>query len=1433
MSAVAVAKHWILGVAVAEYLNMPEANLPDAGRDRDDVVASFERVGYARVPLPHGGLNLSKSEFEHAFGDWLSTQACPDDTLAFYFVGHGLPNRETREHFLCFSDLDPSNLKSALRTTDLLDYLVVRSVAGGVSCPVARALLVLDCCYAGEGATQVVTKGHGYLNQPVTPEVVLIPSTRPDKAAKPHTFSKAWAAALDEIAKRSPPTDAFLALDAVVEEVRARIAGQKPYLDPAVGVHGPLRFLPNPGYDPAIPSGLDLDARVRYQSDLLRHWVPRAKGGESFSDAWYFTGRNDTLRTLVSWLRQDKSGGQSRLVTGGPGTGKSAVLGRLVTLSDPEWRQHALAQRELDDVPPDTVPDVGMLSCTLMARKLGLKELAALLADGLDLKREAKDILKAQTREELDVACDQLIVAIRRRPTKTVILVDALDESNEAAAVAGRLLRHLTALDHVWLIVGSRAIAPGTAARVPALGTAVVELNLDQVPSEADIATYVERRLLARDEPTRVSPYRDRPDLAREVAAAAAQQAAGVFLIARLVASSLLASPQPVSPGDRRFPSQIDEAFEEYLVTIAARPGAPQRQRLLEMLAPFAFTEGEGMPHDYLFDVVCQAVCGKTAAPAEVDVLFALAGAFIVQSVHAERTVYRLYHEELARYVRERFPAADGAILRSLLDSVPKDDQGRRRWSNAHPYVAGHITRHAARTSQLDLLLDDPGFLATINPAGLVPHLSEAVSTEAREAADAYLLSSHRLSSASFGDRLSYLELAARQLRHERLAATFAGVPAPRAWKPIWIDWHRLDPHQSFSVPKCEDNRLLFETVSGVPRLFMAGSDYGDESTLLSWGLTTGDPRPTTIATGVDHVDGFCLLRHSTGDILIAGHNHRLRLWNLQSMTELTALSIPESIEMSSLATYRLSTGRLGIGVGAKDGTVHIYDYDTNTSVGQWTVEEGVEVSQLAFADVDGKLAMVSQTSDIRIHLDALADESSYLTIPPDRDTAVRFSIVTGREGPILVHSGYEKVVGRSLSDGAVLFSYTMPDPITCATTLMTGQRNFVVCSGLIDQEISVYDMADGKRVARRIGGLGSIAQMFAFAHAGTISVVTWDDTKNVRLWRLAPEGLVPTPDGTTRYDRSSWRIHDVAFCPGTEPAIIKLRFREFEAVRAADGTALRRYPAPLAYGVDAHARETARDWIVVGWHVPDILSIRLSERGGAHVERHRIDLAKGAYVSRVFAALRGAEITAIFTPIGAGRIESVRVLRPWWRRLVDWATRRPASTIRSMPDADFLYLGHARVGGEDFLLACTSKRLHILHPVTLTDIRVFDLPGQFPMDLLTAFDSDDQRPFILAAGDFAGMHFLDWTTGEASPVPWRRAKVSCVDVLTHDGRVLCATGCDEGVVELWTRTEAAPRCRIDLSSPIKRLFAIPGTGRLVAFAGDGLVCIETAAERM
>ena len=73
-----------------------------------------------------------------------------------------------------------------------------------------------------------------------------------------------------------------------------------------------------------------------------------------------------------------------------------------------------------------------------------------------------------------------------------------------------------------------------------------------------------------------------------------------------------------------------------------------------------------------------------------------------------DRSVYRLYHEALAEYLRSlvdstKVQRAITDTLLAMIDATPGSTE--RDWVKAHSYIRTHLVTHAAPAGELDQLI--------------------------------------------------------------------------------------------------------------------------------------------------------------------------------------------------------------------------------------------------------------------------------------------------------------------------------------------------------------------------------------------------------------------------------------------------------------------------------------------------------------------------------------------------------------------------------------------------------------------------------------------------------------------------------------------------------------------------------------------------------
>src|SRR5258705_139183 len=268
-------------------------------------------------------------------------------------------------------------------------------------------------------------------------------------------------------------------------------------------------FLPNPRYRGGRSPG------------AASKWVSDELGDTSISATSYFTGRDRALEELVTWLGCPQNDGRARVVTGSPGTGKSALLAHLVALADMDAPQSTDAHEGVKAFLPPVIPPAGCIDLAIYARGRSVDDIAAMLGAKLQCGARAADVVET----------------LQGRKEPFGLVVDALDEAVDPFKISRELLRPIAAIPAVKLLVGRRPDndSPVAVRRVTGLGTSTVEINLDQAAyfKAEDVQTYVARRLLAEDEPNRSTLYRARPQLVENIARSVAAQSGSVFLIAR------------------------------------------------------------------------------------------------------------------------------------------------------------------------------------------------------------------------------------------------------------------------------------------------------------------------------------------------------------------------------------------------------------------------------------------------------------------------------------------------------------------------------------------------------------------------------------------------------------------------------------------------------------------------------------------------------------------------------------------------------------------------------------------------------------------------------------------------------------------------------------------------------------------------------------
>ncbi|AXE77521.1 tetratricopeptide repeat protein [Streptomyces atratus] len=700
--------------------------LTGAVAQMEGIAGLLEGLGIAAHVV--GGGNPSWATFDEALTSWSEgrRETGAAKPAIIIWSGHGVLIDDELRLALCDLDLDVEQVirdARALKRGVSAETLVNDAVASGAD----QILVIIDTCHAGDAVGRGLEKALRRWEAMSTPPgqvkwFGIMASCRRNETSD---GSGPLLTALEEVLKAGPATTEYRSAWSAHNELvsgpdllaalgeRWRGEGQTPV--PATLGTGRPAF-PNPRHVPGAPAR------------LVEHLMLAARGVGYREEGWFFTGRKEVLGRIAAWLESDEAG--LFLVTGPAGCGKSAVLGRIATLTDPVQRKETEAHGGLreDDPDPGLRPDRSLASVHL--RGLSPLQAASELARqlGLPEPRNADDF-----RGEL-----------RELSPQPVLVLDGLDEvpTEHLRAVIEELVFPLSRTGPVLLASRDRAFRsrieengqgnetlPDALARL--IGTGVTMADLEREPhTPEDIGEYVFRRCAAAGVP------KDRAREAGDAVAARATTVGGGFLFARLVTGSLLAGASGGVDEDQwlsGLPGSIEAAFEEDLGAGPVRvlaDGTELPSAARDLLTALAWTVGRGMPAGGVWEEVAGALGGRDVSYDESDVDWALSayGRYIVEDSEDGQAVYRLYHREFVSYLagheRPGGSEAGEVTLAALIAHVERRAVGGD-WGAVDPYVVRGLARHAARAGATGI-----GMLRGLverGGAGATPFLAQAL----------------------------------------------------------------------------------------------------------------------------------------------------------------------------------------------------------------------------------------------------------------------------------------------------------------------------------------------------------------------------------------------------------------------------------------------------------------------------------------------------------------------------------------------------------------------------------------------------------------------------------------------------------------------------------------------------------------------------------
>lgn len=822
-------RRYLITIGSPECPGFGLAPLPRVAGDVEKIARFFTgpEQGYERaLELP---LGPTASQIRDGVDGWFAHEdRREDDCVVVYVAGHGDSGNRFKDHCLLARDSDPRRESSVLRTSELARWFF-----GGEGTRPQSVLLILDVCYAGQGAGEAgaeLVRAEARALRGGGAGFWVLATSDPNTEAGDGAFVEAFLDVMEDEdwvprggARFLSPASLSVAVNAWFADPDHRHEQRALFYTVGGGRMEPP-FLRNPRFTPGL-DGLSV-------ADLA-HWDPKARGVDAPGvPGWFFTGRRQALRELSSWLQAETSDLRARVVTGGPGSGKSAVLGWLVLASRAETRQGMREAGLLAD--PFLIPSPGAVAARVHARGLRLDEMTAALAAPLS----------SAAREPSDLIAD-----LSSRPGPIGIVVDSLDEAAEAVEIERELLAGLAACPPVRLIVGGRR----RNGRPPLEGVAsVVDLDDARYFERADLTAYVFSRLTA---PSSTYAAEALHVHARRIAAVVAERAGYSFLYTRLVSRTLAQSELVDTQADLKLPADLADAFGADL----DRFDPETRKRFVDLLVPLAYARGKGLPQKNVWAAVASRIAGRVYTNADLRELKEQAGYYLVQDTESGEVVFRLFHQTFADHLKDltRDEGVERSFAEALLALLPSVPSGVEPWSQAgEPYLLNHFPSHAGAGGLLDGQLGSPGFLLHVSPEALLPERYRAASSEARKAARAYRRASHWIRAGDRDAAFTYLLWGAYQHGAHELAERLRAIRPRLPWHPEWAAWQTLI---SGHVLGRTDTKITALTAGQDRRGNPVALCGYDDGAIRAWNLVTSEMQteiepPGPRAPSVKHV---------------------------------------------------------------------------------------------------------------------------------------------------------------------------------------------------------------------------------------------------------------------------------------------------------------------------------------------------------------------------------------------------------------------------------------------------------------------------------------------------------------------------------------------------------------------------------------------------
>ncbi|GLK24737.1 WD40 repeat domain-containing protein [Microbacterium thalassium] len=1065
----------------------PPGTLPDpdsldplpAAAAADQLRGALANLGYFVQDEP----DLSAEELGREVFRFLES-GNPEDVRIVHICSHGKPAAASDELYIVGSD------GRHHRDTGVEAW--VRAIEDNES-DHAATLFIVDACYAGRAAELAWQISRSRADRP--PRAMVLAASRWDRTAYEFRLTKALAAVLSSPKRHLDirDTERYLPWDTVfnwVDDEMTRLdtegTGQRPHWTPIGQRVRPaeLPFFPNPDYQPPTPleeakQSAAVGVAALIESVDVVHFSGRAANDrfKNAADAGLFRGRRKQLQDLSTWLDAPPGDDHLRLITGSPGSGKSALLGMLVCAGLPSLR---IPTRSIWGHSPHTrgpLTDVAAVH----ARGLNLHEVSTAISDQLGLS----------SRDQATTSPAGLLSAILGMDVPPTIILDALDEAADVASLVSVLVlpvlqAHRTDGKRACrLLAGSRSGDPWVEiAPLLDLASDGQILNLDN----SDSGTMAsDLRQFVHDALARHRVWASRPAVISQIALATSHAIVhapprsgggwGEFLVASIYVDYLGREVNPHDPSSvARAAEMVPTTLPQVLELDLAHDSDGRRRRTLTTLA---LALGEGIPAR-VAQIIDSALWDPAQTTTDHDLRVSIdATRFYIRSTADEdgTTIYRLFHQSLSDHLTSMVTLEQKSRVVDAILADRTSHNGDRRWTTAAPYLARHMLEHASAAGRAVELLLDTELLVAARPQSLRAALR---ATNGRPREVSLVHSATPLGGTDPNERRDILALNARRYGLEDMVSKLSiGEELSDAWRPLWSTGSQVCPSliDAFASTRSGTSaagptlRLGRSSPKGVTAV--ACTTFNERSivvtchrdgTLNIWDLTTRQPIGEPLTGHTDAVTTVACTTLDGHPVAVTGSWDRtVRIWDLTTRQPIGEPLTGHTDAVTAIACSSSREHMVAVAGLAADG-FQLWDLNTTQLVGESPGNRGRAVMAVACTSIDDRPIAVTGGTDRTVRM---------------------WDAKTGQS------------IGKPLRG-----HHSFVTTIACTT--LNGRP--IAISGSWDKTVRIWDLKTGQAIGEPLTGhRGAVAAIAATYLNGHPVAVSAGDDQTLRIWDLQP----------------------------------------------------------------------------------------------------------------------------------------------------------------------------------------------------------------------------------------------------------------------------------------------------------------------------------------